>query len=97
MIKHIVMAKFKPEVTQEQQVEAMGKMREASAQIPSVKNFIIGPALDLEGKPAYSGVMLIDFDDETQLKAYLDHPVHKAVEAQVSAMCTDILIIDCLY
>jgi hypothetical protein len=97
MIKHIVMVKFKPEVPQEQQVEAMGKAREALAQVPGVKNLIIGPALDLEGQPAYSGVLLIDFDDETQLKAYLEHPVHKAVDAQVLAMCSDGLIIDCLY
>jgi len=97
MIKHIVMAKFRPEISQQQQVEAMGKMGQALGQIPGVKNPIIGPALALEGKPAYSGVMLIDFDDEVRLKAYLNHPTHKALEPQVVAMCSDILVIDCLY
>ena len=97
MIKHIVMVKFKPEVSQQQQVEAMGKMGQALGQIPGVKNLTMGPALAVEGQPRYSGVMLIDFDDEAKLKAYLDHPAHKAVWAQAQPMCSDFLIIDCLY
>ena len=97
MIKHIVMVKFKPDVTQEQQVEAAKKNGEALAQLPGVKNLIIGPVLTIEGTPHYDAVLLIDFDDEAQLKAYLEPPTHKAVDAQVLAMCSDGLIIDCLY
>jgi hypothetical protein len=97
MIKHIVMVKFKPEVSQQQQAEAAKKSGEALAQLPGVKNLIIGPALPIEGTPRYDAVLLIDFDDEAQLKAYLEHPTHKAVDAQVLAMCSDGLIIDCPY
>jgi len=85
MIKHIVMAKFRPEISQQQQVEAMGKMGQSLGKIPGVKNLTMGPPLALEGQPAYSGVMLIDFDDEAKSKAYLEHPTHKAIEAQAQA------------
>ena len=97
MIKHIVMVKFKPEVSQEQQVEAAKKNGEALVQVPGVKNLIIGPALPIEGTPCYDAVLLIDFDDEAQLKAYLNHPVHKAIEAQLPTMCSGVLAIDAQY
>ena len=97
MIKHIVMVNFKPEVSQEQQLEFAKKVPEALGQIPGAKNITVGQALDVEGKPPYSGVTLMDFDDEAQLKAYLGHPAHKAIEAQLQTMCSSILIVDCLY
>ena len=97
MIKHIVMIKFKPEVSQEQQGEFVKTSVEALGQIPGVKSIIAGQALDIEGKPAYNGALLMDFDSEAQLKAYLEHPVHKAAEAQIPTMCSDILVVDLLY
>jgi len=96
MIKHIVMVKFKPEVSQEQQGESAKKTREALAQIPGAKNITLGLTLALEGEPAYNGVTLIDFDDEAQLKAYLGHPIHKGMEAQLQTMCSDILVLNLL-
>ena len=53
MIKHIVMVNFKPEVSQDQQVEFGKKAPEALAQIPGAKNITVGQALDVEGKPRY--------------------------------------------
>jgi len=96
MIKHVVMLKFKPEVSQEQQAEAAKKMGGAVAKIPGVKNITMGQALALEGEPAYQGATFIDFDDEVQLKAYLNDPRDKAVAAQLQTMCSDILVMDYL-
>jgi hypothetical protein len=53
--------------------------------------------LDIEGKPVFDAALFIDFDDEAKLKAYLEHPVHKAAEAQLPAVCSDIKVLDCLY
>ena len=91
------MVKFKPEVSQEQQAEFAIKVHETLGQIPGARNVIVGMALDIEGKPPYSGATFIDFDDEAQLKAYLDHPMHKAIEAQLSTVTNDVLVLDCLY
>ena len=97
MIKHMVMLKFKPEVSQEQRAE-FGKMSVGElGQIPGVKNLIMGGAFAVVGKPLYNVALLMDFDDEAQLKAYLEHPTHKAAAAQLPAMCSDVLILDCLY
>ena len=97
MIKHVVMIKFKPEVTQEQQTEFSKTSVGALGQIPGVKNIIAGQALEIEGKPAYNAALLMDFDGEAELKAYLEHPTHKAAAAQLPTICSDVLILDCLY
>ena len=97
MIKHIVMLKFKPEVSQEQQVELAKMSVEALGKIPGVKNVIAGQALDIEGKPAFDGALFVDFADEDSFKAYLEHPMHRVAEAQLPALCSDINILNCLY
>jgi len=97
MIRHVVMLKFKPEVSQEQQVELARMSVEALGKIPGVKNIIAGQALDIEGKPAFDGALFVDFADEDSFKAYLEHPMHRAAEAQLPVVCSDIKILTCLY
>ena len=97
MIRHVVMLTFKPEVTQEQRLQLRDLSVATLGQIPGVKNLIAGQALDIEGKPPCDAAVFIDFDDEAKLKAYLQHPVHKAAEARLPAMCSDIRMLDCLY
>jgi hypothetical protein len=97
MIKHVVMLKFKPEVSQEQQTELAKMSVEVLGKIPGVKNIITGQALDIEGKPAFDGALFLDFEDENSFKAYLEHPMHRLAEAQLPALCSDIKILNCLY
>jgi hypothetical protein len=97
MIKHVVMLKFKPEVSQEQQVELAKMSVEALGKIPGVKNIVAGQALDIEGEPAFDGALFVDFDDENSFKEYLEHPMHRVAEAQLPALCSDINILNCLY
>jgi hypothetical protein len=97
MIRHVVMLKFKPEVSQEQRLKLREMSVTALGQIPGVKNVIAGQALDIEGKPPCDAAVFIDFDDEAKLEAYLKHPIHRAAEAQLPAMCSDIKLLDCLY
>ena len=97
MIRHVVMIKFKPEVSQEQRGNFVKTSVGALGQISGVKNIIGGQALDIEGKPAFDAALFIDFDSEARLREYLGHPVHKAAEAQVPAMCSNIRVLNCLY
>ena len=97
MIRHVVMMKFKPEVSQEQQIEFVKQANGTLGQIPGVKNLISGSALNIDGKPAYDGALFIDFDDEAKFKAYLDHPIHKAAAAQLPTMFSEVLALDCQY
>ena len=97
MIRHVVMLKFKPEVSQEQQVELAKMSVETLGQIPSVQNIIAGQSMDIEGKPAFDGALFVDFADEDSFKAYIENPIHRLAEAQLPALCSDINILNCLY
>jgi HSP90 family molecular chaperone len=97
MIRHVFMMKFKPEVSQEQQLEFAKHMAEDMERIPGIKNPIVGTALKIEGKPAYNLALYIDFDDEAGLYAYLNDPIHKAGEAGLPTVCSEFLVLDCLY
>jgi uncharacterized protein (DUF1330 family) len=67
------------------------------AQVPGTKNIIMGQASEVEGKARYGAALFIDFDSEAALKNYLDHPIHKAVEAQMPSMLSEFLISNYLY
>ena len=97
MVRHVVMLKFKPEVSQEQQVELAQMSVEALGKIPGVKNIIAGQAFDIEGKSSFDGALFVDFVDEDNFNAYLEHPMHKLAEAQLPVMCSDIKIMNFLY
>ena len=97
MIRHVVMLKFKPEISQEKQIELAKMSVETLGQIPGVKNIIAGQSMDIEGKPTFDGALFVDFADEDSFKAYLENPIHRLAEAQLPALCSDINILNCLY
>jgi quinol monooxygenase YgiN len=97
MIKHVVMANFKAEIGQRERDEFAKKVKETLAKVPGVRNVIIGQALKGASKPRYDGALFVDFDNEAALKGYLEHPVHKAVAAQMPAMFSESFISNYLY
>ena len=86
MLRHVVMVNFKAEVGQRERDEFAKKAAETLAQVPGTKNIIIGQALEVEGKAQYSAALFIDFENEAALKSYLEHPIHKAVQARMPSM-----------
>ena len=97
MLKHIVMINFKAEVSQQERNEFAKKVVETLAQLPRTKNVLIGQASEVEGKPRYAAALFIDFDSEAALKNYLENPIHKAAEAQMSSMFSEVLVSNYLY
>jgi quinol monooxygenase YgiN len=97
MLKHIVVANFKAEVSQHDRDEFAKKVPEILAQIPETKNVFVAQASEVEGKPRYAVALFIDFDSEAALKSYLENPIHKAAEAQMPSMFSEFLVSDYLY
>ena len=97
MLRHIVMANFKDEVSQHDREEFAKNVPGILGQIPETKNLLVTQASGVEGKPRYGVALFIDFDSEAALKSYLDNPIHKAAEAQMPAMFSEVLISDYLY
>jgi hypothetical protein len=97
MIRHIVMANFKAEVSQHDRDEFAEKVPEILGQIPETKNLFVAQASAVEGKPRYGVALFIDFDSEAALRSYLENPIHRAAEAQSPALFSEVLISNYLY
>jgi len=97
MLKHIVMVNFKAEVSQQERDEFAKKVPETLAQIPGTKNVFIGQASEAGGKARYAAALFMDFDSETTLKGYLKHPIHKAAEAQMASVFSEVFVSNYLY
>jgi hypothetical protein len=77
------MLNFRPEFGQKQRSEFISASVKSLAQIPGTHNVIVGTASEVQGNVPYEVALFVDFEDESALKNYLDHPTHKAAEAQL--------------
>lgn len=83
MISHVVLFRPKPSLTVEQRAKLVDALRNAVTGIPSIKRTSIGKRI-LLNRPGYETLMaehfeysaIIEFDSESDLRAYLDHPAH---------------------
>ena len=72
MIFHINRATFKASLSEEQRRAGLELLRQAGAENPAVKSYVVGP--ELGGEFEYSAVYVVeDLDGYWQ---YLEHPVH---------------------
>ena len=97
MLRHVGMVNFKAEMGPNER-DAFAKQAAVTlAQIPGAKNIILGQALDAQGPARYGAALFIDFDDEAALKAYLEHPLHKAVASLMPTLFSESLTLNYLY
>ena len=92
MVRHVVMINFKAEVGQREREKFAKKAAETLAQVPGTKNIIMGQASEAQGKARYGAALFIDFENEAALKNYVEHPVHKAVAAQMPSLLSEFLV-----
>jgi len=93
MVKHIVMWKFKPEVTPAQQNEMKRRLEALLGVVPSLKTIEVG--LDESKKPAAMDmVLLTTFNTFEDLNAYAIHPAHQKVVAFVKPLVLDRAVVD---
>jgi hypothetical protein len=78
MLTHIVVWKYKPEVSEEQRREHVARLRALEGCIPEIRSFAVGA--DVLGLPrSYHTGLVATFDDRAALAAYDAHPDHQAV------------------
>ena len=83
MIAHVVLFRPKPTLTSADREALIKSLRDAVSGIPSIKRTRIGKRL-LLNRPGYETQMaehyeysaILEFDSESDLRAYLDHPAH---------------------
>ncbi len=83
MISHVVLFRPRATLTTEERATLIESLKNAVIGIPSIKRTTIGKRI-LLNRPGYETQMaehyeysaILEFDSETDLRAYLDHPAH---------------------
>ena len=78
MLTHIVVWKYKPEVSEEQRREHVERLRRLEGLIPEIRSFAVGRDV-LKLPRSYHTGLVATFDDRAGLEAYDAHPEHQAV------------------
>ena len=83
MIQHVVLFRPKPSLSHADRRALIDALQEAIRGIPDIRHSTIGRRV-LLNRPGYERLMaehyeysaILEFDSETGLRAYLDHPAH---------------------
>jgi hypothetical protein len=79
-LRHVVMFRFRPEVTAEQRARLAEELRRLAAAIPEIATYTVGTDAGLaEGN--WDFAVVGDFASTEDWETYRDHPVHQAVIA----------------
>lgn len=93
MIKHIVMWKFKDEVTKEDKLKMKHQLESLKCVVPSLIDIEIG--MDVLGGDASKDMVLYsEFASMDDLKAYATHPAHLAVVDFVKPLVAERAVVD---
>lgn len=83
-IKHIVLMKFKPEITQETIDGIVADFHHIKAQLPGMLDFSIGPNVSKEGvNKGFTHGFVMTFENAEALQTYLPHPDHVTVKKKI--------------
>lgn len=81
MIVHIVLLKWRPDVTNDEVLEAFSQARDLPNEIPGVQRITIGRHYG-ESKHGFTHAISVQLDDERALENYLSHPARVQYNAQ---------------
>lgn len=94
-IQHMVLFKFKPEVTSEKITELFNLIGELPQLIPGITYFAGGPNSSPEElNQGYTHGFLMTFDSVTARDTYVPHPEHERVKAALSPCIDSLLAFD---
>lgn len=92
MIKHVVLAKFKPEVTAAEIAELKKSLAALPAIIPEIKGYDFGE--DTRPERSHDFALVSSFEEMAALKRYIVQPDHVVVGKQIRRLCESLQIVD---
>jgi hypothetical protein len=93
MINHIVMMKFKPEVTPDAIRDLETSLEQLPNKIMDIKMYEFGRDV-LRSPRSYDFALIALFANTAALDRYQNHPEHLPVIAKVKAMCENVVTVD---
>ena len=86
MIRHIVLLRFRSEVTGDQTDDLFAELHQIRGKVPGLLEITSGRSESPEQmERGYMHGFVVDFADWTALQAYQDHPEHQALGAKLTA------------
>lgn len=86
MIRHIVLIRFRADVTEGQIAALFAELHDIKGKLPGLRDITSGKSESPEQmERGYMHGFVVDFDDWDALQAYQDHPEHQVVGAKLSA------------
>jgi len=83
-VKHVVLLRFKPETPAPVIKEIFGALAGLKEEIPGILDFSGGAYSSHEGlNKGFTHGFVMTFADEASRNAYLPHPAHEVVKAQI--------------
>jgi len=93
MLTHIVVWKYKSEVSDERRREHVERLRDLNGRIPEIQSLAVGA--DVLGLPrSYHTGLVATFRDRDGLEAYTVHPDHQAVVDLGRAISEHVVSVD---
>lgn len=95
LLRHVVLFKFKDDMTAEQIQEVVDAFAALPSKIDAIKDFEHGTDVSVEGKnEGYTHGFVVTFADEAGRAEYLPHPAHKAFGTLVRPRLDKVLVFD---
>jgi hypothetical protein len=86
MIVHVVLFEPRPDLSEDRRQRVFDDLRASAQTIPSVRRFRVGrrvrhglPGYEQAMRDDYTFAAVIEFEDLSGLKAYLQHPSHETI------------------
>ncbi|MFP6669451.1 MAG: Dabb family protein [Pirellulales bacterium] len=95
VLRHIVLFKFKEDVSDKQIGEVVAAFGELPSKIDAILDFEAGTDVSVEGKAdGFTHAFLVTFRNEASRAAYLPHPAHQDFVALVGPRIDKVLVFD---
>ena len=95
MLKHVVLAKFKPGVTAADITQLKKLLASLPGIIPEIKGYDFGE--DTRPERTFDFVLVSAFENAEGLKRYITQPDHAAVGKFIRGLCENLQVVDFSY
>ncbi len=94
-LKHLVMYKFKPELSEQQVGEVVAAFDKLAKSVDTIIGYERGLNVSKEGKSdGLTHVFAVTFKDEAGLQKYLEHPAHQEYVSVVRDRREKVVVVD---
>ncbi len=94
-VEHVVIIKWKDDVTPAKREELMAQFRGLQTQIPGIHSIEEGRDISTEKlQKDFNHAVIVTFEDQPHRDMYLTHPAHVAFKDKALPLVADLLVLD---